>query len=388
MLLCLSLLFSVCFSKTCLITDYGAKADNLTDNIKAFQAAITDCNNGGTVLVPTGGIFMTSPIEIVGSVDLTLELASSAEVHACAMEVWPVVAGSYVDFLVVTGGSGFTLTGGTFDGRGTPWYIAFDQGKLNYQRPTMITVSHHQNLQVKYTKVLNSPMFNFYLANVSGGEFGWVNITSEWYNNGTMEPHNTDGIDPSEGSSDIWIHDCHIDNGDDCIAVKPGPVTQCTRNVLVENCQFFRGHGASIGSVGGGCVQDVVFRNISFSDVLVACRAKSFSDKPGFIKNITWQHIVINKASHCLQVNANYHPPPPKPVAWINVSNLVFEDIQATGCDLTAEFICPEDVPCSALSLNDVHLEPAKAMDCQFAHGTASDVSPPACFGAFENNKS
>lgn len=51
-----------------------------------------------------------------------------------------------------------------------------------------------------------------------------------------MEPHNTDGIDPGSGSSDIWIHHVHISNGDDSVAIKPS--TPCTRNILVEDSTF------------------------------------------------------------------------------------------------------------------------------------------------------
>ena len=77
------------------------------------------------------------------------------------------------------------------------------------------------------------------------------------------EPHNTDGIDPGGGSSKIWIHDVTISNGDDSVAVKANKAPLCTRDILVENARFENGHGASIGSVGHGCVENVVFRNIT-----------------------------------------------------------------------------------------------------------------------------
>ena len=65
-------------------------------------------------------------------------------------------------------------------------------------------------------------------------------------------------IDPGSGSTDIWIHDCFISNGDDSIAVKPSENTSaCTRNILVEDCVFERGRGCSIGSVGRGCIENV-----------------------------------------------------------------------------------------------------------------------------------
>lgn len=104
-----------------------------------------------------------------------------------------------------------------------------------------------------------------------------------------------DGIDPGSGSSDIWIHNVYISNGDDSVAVKPN-TGACTRNILVENCEFHNGHGCSIGSVGSGCVENVVFRNISMWDQENGCRVKSYSstEGAGFVRNITWDTIFMN----------------------------------------------------------------------------------------------
>ena len=57
------------------------------------------------------------------------------------------------------------------------------------------------------------------------------------------EPHNTDGIDPGGGSTDIYIHDFYISNGDDSVAVKPHADGSCTSNILVENAYVEKGHG-------------------------------------------------------------------------------------------------------------------------------------------------
>ena len=58
---------------------------------------------------------------------------------------------------------------------------------------------------------------------------------------GTSSPsHNTDALDVH--GTPFHVHDCHFDTGDDNVAVH-------TSHVLVENCVFGHGHGASIGSV-------------------------------------------------------------------------------------------------------------------------------------------
>jgi len=92
-----------------------------------------------------------------------------------------------------------------------------------------------------------------------------------------MEPHNTDGIDPGSGSQWVHIHDIFIHNGDDSIAVKPSD--PCTRDILVENSHLEFGHGCSIGSVGSGCVENIIFRNISMSNQVCA------PQQPCFVEN-------------------------------------------------------------------------------------------------------
>ena len=52
--------------------------------------------------------------------------------------------------------------------------------------------------------------------------------------------HNTDGFDCY--GSPAYIHDCHIDVGDDNVAVHGS-------DLLVENSYMGHGHGLSIGSV-------------------------------------------------------------------------------------------------------------------------------------------
>ena len=57
------------------IRDYGAKGDSVTDNAKAIQEAIDDCNKagGGRVIIPGDGVYMTGPFTVASYVDLHLE---------------------------------------------------------------------------------------------------------------------------------------------------------------------------------------------------------------------------------------------------------------------------------------------------------------------------
>jgi hypothetical protein len=65
------------------------------------------------------------------------------------------------------------------------------------------------------------------------------------------ESHNTDAVDVH--GQPFYIHDSHLSVGDDNIAAH-------VNDTLVEDCYFGTGHGASIGSIGNGYVQNVTFR--------------------------------------------------------------------------------------------------------------------------------
>jgi polygalacturonase len=94
-----------------------------------------------------------------------------------------------------------------------------------------------------------------------------------------------------------------ISNGDDSVAVKPS--TPCTRNILVEDSEFHHGHGCSIGSVGHGCVENVVFRNIKMVSQQCGCRVKSYSstEGDGSVRNISWVNITMEDVASCVSVN-------------------------------------------------------------------------------------
>jgi polygalacturonase len=94
-----------------------------------------------------------------------------------------------------------------------------------------------------------------------------------------IKAFNTDGIDIH--GSNVYIHDCHIHVGDDCIAVKDGS------DWIVEDITA-SGMGMSIGSVG--FAENIVFRNIFFTNTIRAIFVKTDS------KNIIFENFYVKKA--------------------------------------------------------------------------------------------
>ena len=82
----------------CHITDHGADP-GADDNLKAINKAISDCADGGTVVV-AGGAYMTSPIKIKDATNLLVEVqADSSLVAAHGPTGWPTDDDGYVPFI-------------------------------------------------------------------------------------------------------------------------------------------------------------------------------------------------------------------------------------------------------------------------------------------------
>jgi hypothetical protein len=130
-----------------------------------------------------------------------------------------------------------------------------------------------------------------------------------------------------------------------------------------------------------GCVRDIVFRNITMKSQQCGCRIKSYSQGTGFVTNITWADIRMTETYDCVTVNAQYKPTPKGATKFIKVSDIHLRNVMGTGCGTDAEFICPEQSPCTEVVLENVHTSGGKAMRCQDAFGT-SDNSMQSCLKA------
>ena len=389
----------------CSITKHGASPTS-ADNAKAIQAALNECNGGGTVTI-SGGAYKSGPLFVSGTdVSLIVETGASL-VTAYGPKKWPQSGGVYTDVLVFDNCMNCSLSGGgTLFGRGgrppngDDWYYLFDEGKLKANRPHYLRIQDCVDFTLRARDagggrltILDAPKFNCVISNSSYVEIDGLNITSTWYidpeSGDLKEPHNTDGIDPESNSHHVHIHNVYISNGDDSVAVKPS--SNCTHNILVENSHFTHGHGCSIGSVGEGCVRDVIFRNITMERQQNGCRVKTYiTDQPGTVHNISWEDITMKDVDRCITVNANYRTPPSHPKQCVSVSALSFTNITATGCGsdpphtanrAPAEFLCPKLSPCKGIVLTNVHLEGKSDKDlCEYAYGeTHGHVVPPSC---------
>jgi polygalacturonase len=153
--------------KLCDARAHGAKADGVTKDTKAIQAAIDDCANagGGTVRL-IGGTFLTGPILLKSNITLEIEkgavLLGSPDradypmvTFARNQTVQPLVSAVNAKNVAIVGE-------GTIDGNGKVWwdYIigAKEAGVLgnDHPRPMGVVFDHTKHVRMEGVTVQNS----------------------------------------------------------------------------------------------------------------------------------------------------------------------------------------------------------------------------------------
>eukprot|EP01052_Picozoa_sp_SAG31_P041083 SAG31_NODE_6128_length_2156_cov_8.377735_2_plen_306_part_00 len=224
------------------VTTCGAVADGLTNNHDAIMRCVrrAAASHVRTVYFPAG-IWRTTPLFLDQPYTdgLKIEIDSGATLAAAGdHSSWPIqrLPCIYAPFVHISGGTNLVITGtGTIDGRGRSWWNRFYANRTFAtvcDRPFLLVIDSVTNLTVHGVTLLDSPSETFILNNVSGAEVAHINVTARFYSTEPSrcvggydfrrgcEPPNTDGIDPAGGSSNIWIHDVTIENGDDGVAVR------------------------------------------------------------------------------------------------------------------------------------------------------------------------
>ena len=324
-------------------TDCGAVADGTTDN----SAAITTCfrrlksSGGGQLTFPAGTWATTSLVlEDVRNIRVLLDPDAVLTPLGNA-STWPLWGApcTYRPFIHIVGGSNVTLEGGVIDGKGRPWWDMYYSNRTfgtTCDRPFLLYVSDVSGFTARHQTLLNPPCEVVILDNVSKGEVWDVNVTAKFYATspdlcvggynaklGGCEPPNVDGINAAGGSQDIWIHDLYIESGDDAVVMKQSkPGQACTRNVLVENVYMINNYGAAVGSISEGCVENVLYRNLSMTNVGCGCwiKATNGTDPNSYVRNVTFEDIEIVGTRQATSCGA------------VSVSQLYYEvDVQYVG---------------------------------------------------------
>lgn len=285
------------------ITDYGAVGDGQTLSTAAIQSAIDAAGaaGGGTVFVPagtyvTGAIFMKSYIELNLSPGAVLSFSTNPEHYPVVTSRWEGVLqqvhascifGQDLENIAITGS-------GKLDGNGQPWWDKKRNApeELEFPRPKLISFDGCRRVTLRDLNLVNSPSWT---VNPIRCQDVTIDNLSIW---NPADSPNTDGIDP-ESCRNVRINNCHIDVGDDCIAIKAGTEDTAERisceNITIVNCTMVHGHGGVVlGSEMSGDIRNVTITGCIFQHTDRGIRLKSRRGRGGIVEDIRISNIVMD----------------------------------------------------------------------------------------------
>ncbi|KAL1559242.1 endo-polygalacturonase [Salvia divinorum] len=168
-----------------------------------------------------------------------------------------------------------------------------------------------------------------------------------------------DGIHVEQSSAVSILGSC-ISTGDDCVSIGPGSSDLWIENLFCGPC-----HGISIGSLGWNLqeagVQNVTVKTATFRGTQNGLRIKTWArPSNGFVKDVCFQHIVIDNAKYPIIIDQNYcpdHNKCPSQDSGVQISNVRYEDVHGTSATHVAvKFECSKTNPCRGITLDGVNL--------------------------------
>jgi polygalacturonase len=298
------------------VRQFGAVGDGKTLDTAAIQKALDECGKSGGVVRFGPGTYLSKPIFLHSKTTLQLDagatLQGTDEPEDYKNPEKKNAALSASSFFALINGKDLTdvtIAGpGTIDGAGARWWVPAEAARrktpgFTTPRPRLILITRCKNLRVQDITLQNSP--SFHLVPTECEDVVITNVTIK----APSHSPNTDAIDPSL-CRNVLITGCHIDVGDDNIAIKSGRVVPgrefACENITVTDCVFLHGHGMSIGSETAGGVRNVTVRNCTFEGTENGIRIKSQSGKGGLVENILFTDITMKDVDPAITFTCYY----------------------------------------------------------------------------------
>lgn len=381
------LLAAPAWALTCDPLKYGAKADGVTKDTKAVQAAIDACAAKGGGTVPFArGVYVSAPIILKSNI--TLNLAAGATLlgspdHGDYPQTTVFNAPGQQSLITSVRASNIAITGqGTIDGNGASWWRDAKgqrpsgiMGEIVF-RPRLIVFDHSKHIRISGVTVQNSPSWQIIPYYSDDVTIRNIKILAP------ADSPNTDAIDPFS-SSHVTIAHVTADVGDDNVAIKSGKINSPgpddpSRDITITDCIFLHGHGLSIGSELAGGAQNIRAERIHFKGTDQGIRIKSHRDRGHDVSGLFFKDIDMENVGTGILISEYYpnvEPPAGNRAEPIGRLTPVFHDFHLENVTVKGSkvagvvFGLPES-PVKRLVMKNVHLEGAKGLTI----GDAQDV--------------
>ena len=391
-------LASPAWALTCDPASHGAKADGVTKDTQAIQAAIDECaaKGGGTVALAKG-VYVSAPIVLKSGI--TLNVAAGATLlgspdHADYPRATVFNAPGMQSLISAAGAHDIAITGGgTIDGNGKSWWRDAKgerpsgvMGEIVF-RPRLIVFDHSKHIRITGVTVQNSPSWQIVPYYTDDMTIRNIRVLAP------QRSPNTDAIDPFS-SSNMVIDHVYADVGDDNIAIKsgiinsPGPDSP-SKNITITDCEFMHGHGLSIGSEIAGGAQNIHAERIHFKGTDQGIRIKANRDRGNDVGNISFKDITMEDVKTSILISEYYPKAMPEgdvaaePVQRLTpfFHNITIENVKSVNSPWAGVIVGLPESPVKDVVLKNVDIQATKGLQIAYADVTATNLKVTATDG-------
>jgi polygalacturonase len=300
-----------------------SEASEAAPDTARIQAAIDGCASGQAVKLTSAGeknVFLTGPLQLRPRVILWIDAGTAVfgsrdardydvEPGSCGIVTEPAARGRGCKPLILAEnapGSG-VMGDGAIDGRGgavllgqdvTWWDLAKKRRfRPATELPRLLVVRRSNDCAVP-DHARNSPNFHVVAERTDGFTAWGVKIRTP------KTARNSDGIDPSS-SNNVTIAHCHIDTGDDNVAIKAGDSGPATHMTIAHN-HFYAGHGMSIGSGTSGGVSAIRVSDLTIDGADNGLRIKSDRSRGGLVEDVAYESVCMRNVANPIVLTTMY----------------------------------------------------------------------------------
>lgn len=287
------------------ILDYGAVADKTTLCTDALQQAIDACSaaGGGTVLIPAGD-YLIGTVFLKSNINLHFETGATVyasrnpedykETNRKANGARGIVFYAKDQTNITVDGMG-TIYGTGEENFGGWWGIDIE---LPF-RISLMLIERCEHVRIEQVTFKYCDNWTLHLLQCENVWIRSIRIFNNIYH------LNSDGIDP-DSCKNVFISDCFIQSGDDCICPKASIPGVPMENLVVTNCILETTTTAiKLGTATYGDFTDMHFSDISIrnSSIGIGMYMKDGAN----IERITFNNISIECADDRAHIKA-IHP--------------------------------------------------------------------------------
>jgi hypothetical protein len=352
------------------VRDFGAKGDGVTLDTAAIQATIDASSSaGGGVVYLTPGNYLTGTITLKD--DVTLHVGPSARLLGSTdLADYPDLGRvdtipeypEHLNYCLINAyrARNIALTGeGCVDGQGAAFTAGTEGFNVEAEsaapsaqphiRPTLLHFTDCHQVTISNLTLTNAPSWCCQLEKCREMRIHAVHLVNR-------ANQNNDGFDLTD-CEDVTISDCHIDSGDDAIALKSGGrrivVTNCVistrwaafrfgpeslgvfRDIAVSNCVIHDTYGSAIKiqQVEGGVMENISFDNLVMNHVTgpISLRLGGYlgwrlgrkeSLPIGVLRNIRFSNILATVADNAYPLAHEVPPFPGERNSCVNVTGV------------------------------------------------------------------